>query len=116
MQYALVRAKKLLNKSKLKLEKDFYITKLDEKDLNLIYSFMKFEIYFEQALNNSEPHHLADYLYELSNLYNSMYQSDNILDNSDLEIMSNKLLITSYFVDYSKLLMESLGIFPVDEM
>ena len=45
-----------------------------------------------------------------------MYQSDNILDNSDLEIMSNKLLITSYFVDYSKLLMESLGIFPVDEM
>ncbi len=116
VQYALVRAKKLLNKSKLKLEKDFYITKLDEKDLNLIYSFMKFEIYFEQALNNSEPHHLADYLYELSNLYNSMYQSDNILDNSDLEIMSNKLLITSYFVDYSKLLMESLGIFPVDEM
>ena len=77
---------------------------------------MKFEIYFEQALNNSEPHHLADYLYELSNLYNSMYQSDNILDNSDFEIMSNKLLITSYFVDYSKLLMESLGIFPVDEM
>ena len=116
VQYALVRAKKLLNKSKLKLEKDFYITKLDEKDLNLIYSFMKFEIYFEQALNNSEPHHLADYLYELSNLYNSMYQSDNILDNSDLEIMSNKLLITSYFVGYSTLLMASLGIFPVDEM
>jgi len=116
VQYALVRAKKLLNKSKLKLEKDFYITKLDEKDLNLIYSFMKFEIYFEQALNNSEPHHLADYLYELSNLYNSMYQSDNILENSDREIMTNKLLITSYFVDYSTLLMESLGIFPVDEM
>ena len=116
VQYALVRAKKLLNKSKLKLEKDFYITKLDEKDLNLIYSFMKFEIYFEQALNNSEPHHLADYLYELSNLYNSMYQSDNILENSDREIMTNKLLISSYFVGYSTLLMESLGIFPVDEM
>ncbi len=116
VQYALVRAKKLLNKSNLKLEKDFYITKLDEKDLNLIYSFMKFEIYFEQALNNSEPHHLADYLYELSNLYNSMYQSDNILENNDQEIMTNKLLVTSYFVDYSTLLMESLGIFPVDEM
>ena len=55
-------------------------------------------------------------IYCNENGYYSMYQSDNILDNSDLEIMSNKLLITSYFVDYSKLLMESLGIFPVDEM
>ena len=77
---------------------------------------MKFEIYLGRALNNSEPHHLADYLYELSNLYNSMYQSDNILENNDQEITINKLLITSYFIDYSTLLMESLGIFPVDEM
>jgi len=116
VQYALVRAKKLLHKSKLKQTKEFYTTKLDEKDLNLIYSLMKFEIYLGRALNNSEPHHLADYLYELSNLYNSMYQSDNILENNDQEITINKLLITSYFIDYSTLLMESLGIFPVDEM
>ena len=116
VQYALVRAKTLFHKSKLKLKKEFYTTKLDEKDLSLIHSLMKFEIYFEQSLNNSEPHHLADYLYELSNLYNSMYQSDNILENNDKEITNNKLLITSYFIDYSILLMESLGISPVDKM
>ena len=116
VQYALVRAKTLLHKSELKLKKEFYTTKLDEKDLSLIHSLMKFEIYFEQSLNNSEPHHLADYLYELSNLYNSMYQSDNILENNDKEITHNKLLITSYFIDYSILLMESLGISPVDKM
>jgi arginyl-tRNA synthetase len=116
VQYALVRAKKLFHKSELKLKKEFYTTKLDEKDLSLIHSLMKFEIYFEQSLNNSEPHHLADYLYELSNLYNSMYQSDNILENNDKEITNNKLLITSYFIDYSILLMESLGISPVDKM
>ena len=116
VQYALVRAKTLLHKSELKLKKEFYTTKLDEKDLSLIHSLMKFEIYFEQSLNNSEPHHLADYLYELSNLYNSMYQSDNILENNDKEITNNKLLITSYFIDYSILLMESLGISPVDKM
>ena len=116
VQYALVRAKTLFHKSELKLKKEFYTTKLDEKDLSLIHSLMKFEIYFEQSLNNSEPHHLADYLYELSNLYNSMYQSDNILENNDKEITNNKLLITSYFIDYSILLMESLGISPVDKM
>ena len=116
VQYALVRAKTLFHKSELKLKKEFYTTKLDEKDLSLIHSLMKFEIYFEQSLINSEPHHLADYLYELSNLYNSMYQSDNILENNDKEITNNKLLITSYFIDYSILLMESLGISPVDKM
>ena len=116
VQYALIRAKTLFHKSELKLKKEFYTTKLDEKDLSLIHSLMKFEIYFEQSLNNSEPHHLADYLYELSNLYNSMYQSDNILENNDKEITNNKLLITSYFIDYSILLMESLGISPVDKM
>ena len=116
VQYALVRAKTLFHKSELKLKKEFYTTKLDEKDLSLIHSLMKFEIYFQQSLNNSEPHHLADYLYELSNLYNSMYQSDNILENNDKEITNNKLLITSYFIDYSILLMESLGISPVDKM
>ena len=116
VQYALVRAKTLFHKSDLKIKKQFYTTKLDEKDLSLIHSLMKFEIYFEQSLNNSEPHHLADYLYELSNLYNSMYQSDNILENNDKEITNNKLLITSYFIDYSILLMESLGISPVDKM
>ena len=116
VQYALVRAKTLFHKSELKLKKEFYTTKLDEKDLSLIHSLMKFEIYFEQSLNNSEPHHLADYLYELSNLYNSLYQSDNILENNDKEITNNKLLITSYFIDYSILLMESLGISPVDKM
>tara|TARA_Y100000768_G_scaffold360166_1_gene317208 strand:- start:1122 stop:2759 length:1638 start_codon:yes stop_codon:yes gene_type:complete len=116
VQYALVRAKTLFHKSELKLKKEFYTTKLDEKDLSLIHSLMKFEIYFEQSLNKSEPHHLADYLYELSNLYNSMYQSDNIVENNDKEITNNKLLITSYFIDYSILLMESLGISPVDKM
>ena len=30
--------------------------------------------------------------------------------------MINKIIITKYFVEYSLLLMESLGIFPVDEM
>ena len=71
---------------------------------------------FNQALNNNEPHHLADYLYELSNLFNSMYQNESILENKNETKMFNKLKITHYFQDYSKLLMESLGIQPVEKM
>ena len=77
---------------------------------------MNFEIHFKQALDNNEPHHLADYLYQISNLFNSMYQSENILENKNNFKKINKILITKYFVNYSLLLMESLGISPVDEM
>ena len=77
---------------------------------------MKFEIYFKQAISNNEPHFLADYLYEISNEYNSIYQDEKILQNKSNVKMINKIIITKYFVEYSLLLMESLGIFPVDEM
>ena len=65
---------------------------------------------------NSEPHHLADYLYELSNLFNSMYQSENIIENKNEVVKYNKLKISQHFIDYSKLLMELLGLSPVDKM
>ena len=91
-------------------------SELDETDKSLLESFLKFEYYFNQALNNNEPHHLADYLYELSNLFNSMYQNENILENENEIKKFNKLKITHYFENYSKLLMKSLGIKPVEKM
>ncbi len=117
IQYAFVRANKLLESSSdniINISLDF--SKLDEVDLNLIKCLIKFEYFFKLALQNNEPHHLADYLYELSNHFNSMYQSTNILDNKNENVKLNKLKITSFFVNYSKLLMESLGIKPVEKM
>jgi arginyl-tRNA synthetase len=45
-----------------------------------------------------------------------MYQNESILENKNETKMFNKLKITHYFQDYSKLLMESLGIQPVEKM
>ena len=117
VQYALVRAKKLIKTSKVNInEITLNISKFDETDTNLIKGLIKFEYYFNLALINNEPHHLADYLYELSNLFNSMYQNENILDNKNELIKNNKLKITQYFVDFSTLLMESLGLPAVEKM
>ena len=82
----------------------------------LLKSFLKFDYYFNQALNNNEPHHLADFLYELSNLFNSMYQNENILENKNEIKKFNKLKMTYYFQNYSKILMKSLGIEPAEKM
>ncbi len=117
VQYAYVRAKKLIQDSHIDSNNiNIVFSELDETDKSLLESFLKFEYYFNQALNNNEPHHLADYLYELSNLFNSMYQNENILENENEIKKFNKLKITHYFENYSKLLMKSLGIKPVEKM
>lgn len=117
VQYALVRAKKLIKNSSIN-ESDLKITisELDNTDIKLLKSFAKFEYLFAQALNNSEPHHLADYLYELSNEFNSIYQGERILENKNLNVKYNKLKISYLFIKFSTLLMESLGITPVEKM
>ena len=117
VQYALVRAKKLLLNSNLDINNlKIEIEKLDVNDTNLIRGLFKFESCFEQALKNSEPHHLAEYLYEISNLFNSVYQNENIIKNVDEVIKVNKLIITSYFIKYSELLFRSLGLTTVEKM
>ena len=117
VQYAHVRAKKLIKNSDVEINKlTVDISKIDDSDLNLIRGFMKFENYFNQAINNSEPHHLADYLYEISNLFNSMYQNVNILDNQNKVVKNNKLIISQYFIEYSEFLMDLLGLEPVEQM
>ncbi len=117
VQYSLVRAKKLIKNSLINVKNlKIKVSELDQSDINLIKSFSKFEILFSQALNNSEPHHLANYLYELSNEFNSIYQGVNILENKNVDIKNNKLKISYLFIAYSTLLMESLGISPVETM
>ncbi len=117
VQYALVRAKKLLNNASINTSAlNLNIRDFDESDLKLTRELIKFEYFFNLALENNEPHHLADYLYELSNLFNSMYQNENILENENEIVKFNKLKITEYFIAYSSLLMECLGLEPVEEM
>ena len=89
---------------------------LDNNDKKLLKSFIKFEFYFEQTIKNNEPHHLADYLYEISQQFNGMYQGTNILENENITLKENKLKITDLFLEYSNLLMECLGILPVKKM
>ena len=117
VQYALVRAKKLVStiQEEFKDEK-IILSELQNEEKALLKSFYKLEINFQHSLKNNEPHHLADYLYELSNLFNSMYQKENILNEPQEDIKRRKIFITNIFINYSTLLMKALGIQQVDKM
>ena len=117
VQYAQVRAKKLLET----LIKDEQIIKNPDVELNpldrkLVISLANIEFYLDLSLKNSEPHHLANYLYEISNGFNSFYQDSNIKNIKDIDEKNQKIFITSLFIKYSHFVMSCLGIKPVEKM
>ena len=117
VQYSLVRAKKLVSAFTDEFENEnINLINLQDEENALLKSFSKFEIYFKHSLINNEPHHLADYLYELSSLFNSMYQKENILSEEEDDVKKRKIYITFLFIQYSTLLMKSLGINQVRRM
>ena len=117
VQYSLVRAKKLVSTIRDEFEDvNIDLSNLQNEENALLKSFFKFENNFYQSLNNNEPHHLADYLYELSNLFNSMYQKENISNELQQTVKKRKIYITNIFINYSTLLMNALGIKQVNKM
>ena len=67
IQYAQVRANKLINTLAVDEQPLSKTTiSLDSLDRKLIIALANIEFYLELSIKNSEPHHLANYLYEIS--------------------------------------------------
>jgi arginyl-tRNA synthetase len=117
VQYAQVRANKLISTLGVSEKPLIQLpTVLDSLDRKLIIALGNIEFYLELSLKNSEPHHLANYLYEISNIFNAFYQDSNIKNMENGDTKNQKILITSLFIQYSHLVMSCLGIEPVQKM
>jgi arginyl-tRNA synthetase len=112
-----VRANKLV-KTLIKDEPPLSITPtpLGSLDRNLVINLANIEFHLELSIKNNEPHHLANYLYTISNAFNAFYQDSNIKKIEDSNERNQKILITTLFIEYSHLVMSCLGITPVKEM
>ena len=117
VQYAQVRANKLISTLGM-IEQPVSPTStvLDSLGRKLIIALANIEFYMELSLKNSEPHHLANYLYEISHIFNAFYQDSNIKNMENGDTKNQKILITSLFIQYSHLVMSCLGIKPVQKM
>ena len=117
VQYAQVRAKKLIETlSEQKPTLQIPSTPLGPLDRKLIIALANIEFHLELSLKNNEPHHLANYLYDISNAFNTFYQDSNIKKIDDYAERNQKIFITSLFIEYSHLVMSCLGITPVKKM
>ena len=77
LQYSQVRASRLLQEhgAKIKLDK---FNKLNEIERDLLLLITKFSYYFNLSLEKNEPHHLSEYAYNLSSVFNSFYSNNKI--------------------------------------
>ena len=117
IQYAQVRANKLIkNLSENKSSLEITPIPLGTLDRNLVMALANIEFHLELSLKNNEPHHLANYLYNISNAFNAFYQDSNIKKIKDTNERNQKIFITALFIEYSHLVMSCLGIKPVEEM
>jgi len=117
VQYAQVRANKLVKTlSKDKPSLQVTSTPLGSLDRNLVIALANIEFYLELSLKNNEPHHLANYLYDISNAFNAFYQDSNIKKIENVNERNQKIFITALFIEYSHLVMSCLGIRPVEKM
>lgn len=117
VQYAQVRATRLMESIKLDQEDlNKEVRALNSLERSLVIGLGNIEFFLDLSLKNSEPHHLANYLYDISYLFNSFYQDLNIKNMQDGIEKNQKIFITSLFIQYSHLVMKCLGIKPVNKM
>jgi arginyl-tRNA synthetase len=115
VQYSQVRAKKLLENIITK-HSELNNLILNDVDKELLSKLYLFAYFLEQSAVLNEPHHLANYLYEISNLFNQFYESEKILEIEDSDHLSSKMYITNLFLTTSQNVMWCLGITPVNRM
>ena len=115
VQYAQVRAKKL-QKSIDHQKNKFETLVLSEVDKQLLSQLFMFGYFLEQSSSLNEPHHLANYLYDISNSFNQFYEHEKISEIKDLNHISSKLYLINLFLTTSENVMFCLGMKPVEKM
>lgn len=115
LQYAYVRAKKLLEN--IEDIQDINFDKLNNYERELALEISKFTSALTVTINKNEPHHLANYGFNLSQAFNSFYSNNKIFDSKTSDVDKQKRLgLVHEFKSTILNVFYCLGLIPVDEM
>ncbi len=78
LQYALVRAKSILKKSKVESQKS-KVGEFERGERSLARKLTEYPEVVEKAVNELMPHHVATYLYELAQTFNRFYENNRVV-------------------------------------
>jgi arginyl-tRNA synthetase len=117
LQYTRVRIKSILQNAKTKKYlDDTSEDNISNTEIDLIISILKFSDVFQRSRKLNEPHHLAEYVYEVCQKFNSMYKDIRIIGHDTVGIQNRRLNILITTLTIIDLVFEILGIQTVDKM
>lgn len=116
LQYAFARSQRLLEKGKLKRHGISFANLLHDKELNLVRELSKMDLVIEQCSSQMNPKHLARYAHKLAVAFNLFYEQVPILKEANESIVSARLLLVKAFNIVMRLMLNCLGIDPLNRM
>ena len=112
IQYTYARIRSVLRKgnSVKKVESDFASYKLSKEEKSLIHLIYLYPQAVREAGENYSPALIANYVYEVAKAYNHFYHDHVIVDESQLETSSFRLIISELTSSVIRQSMNLLGI------
>ena len=112
--YSIVRANSLLKKAS---DIDSKLIKINSlQDRQLLVKLLQVDTTLNKAFEEKSLSYITDYLYQLCKIYNSFYDHNKVLIESDLDLKKSWIYITQKFVDVAKTLTNILAIDIPDKM
>ena len=106
--YSNIRMKSLLNNAKDLDMSKIYKIDTDTKEISLL--VLDLPNVLERSLKSRSLHEIADYLYNLSSLFNTFYAKNKILTEENEELKTSWLALTKLLYNISTMLLDILSI------
>lgn len=111
--YSYARAKSILRKAKYKKPKKIKISRLNDSEKQLILKLSKFPEITLKAFNDLAPNIIANYAFQLSQLFNEFYHSSPVINSENKQF---RLTLVHSFAQVLKNALSLLGISVIEKM
>ncbi len=111
--YSYARASSILRKSKFKSNKSIKILDLKEQEIKLLKKMNMFQETIENAHSHFSPNLIANYSYELAQIFNEFYHTCPVIGSAEQEF---RLKLIDNFRKIMKYSLNLLGIEVLEEM
>jgi arginyl-tRNA synthetase len=114
LQYSYARASSIIKKAKYKSKK-VVVYNLNEHEIKLVKKLENFPVVVEEAYKHLNPSLIANYSFELAQIFNEFYHACKVLD-ADKKDKQERLALVESFRIVIKSSLSLLGIEVMDEM
>lgn len=116
VQYGYARIQSLLQKAHDSGIKLNTVKKLSAEDIELVKILIRFRNVIDEAANSYSPSVIVNYCFDLTQAFNSYYQTTNILKEEDEELKISRLILCQNVGKVIRLGMRLLGIAVPNKM